>query len=269
MTLSTERSSSDDHLADASVRVGLVVPSSNVTIERELPAILRSSPANHFSFHSSRVRMSTVSFEGLREMNLQRERAVEELLDASVDVLLYGCLVAVMSEGLGAHRELEAAIREQATGRALDVEVLSSAGALISGLQALEARRIALVMPYVDALANLTVSYLEAEGFEITSWTTLREPDNHRVGCIPSDDVANAARQLDVSNVDALVLSACVQMPSLEIVQAIEDELGVTTISAATATARCVLDAVGNAAPVAGAGRLLSRAGTASPQSHT
>lgn len=43
------------------VRVGLVVPSSNVTVETEMPAILGRHPDVAFSFHSSRMRMAKVS----------------------------------------------------------------------------------------------------------------------------------------------------------------------------------------------------------------
>lgn len=242
---------------DHRVRIGMIVPSSNVTVERELPAILGSTSGS-FSFHSSRVRMKDVSPEGLKAMNAQRERAVDELLDAGVDALLYGCLVAVMADGEGAHRDLEVEVNDQAVGRGLAPSVLSSAGALVAGLNTLGARRIALVMPYVDHLAKLTVAYLEAEGFEVASWVNLSEPDNDKVGCIPSQVVADAARSLDLDGVDALVLSACVQMPSLDIVQAIEDELGVPTLSAATATARLILDLTGNEPVAPNAGRLLA-----------
>ncbi|CAM5683082.1 Maleate isomerase OS=Streptomyces antimycoticus OX=68175 GN=maiA_1 PE=3 SV=1 [Streptomyces antimycoticus] len=41
-------------------RVGLVVPSSNVTVETELPALLGRHEHARFSFHSSRMRMRAV-----------------------------------------------------------------------------------------------------------------------------------------------------------------------------------------------------------------
>jgi len=50
----------------ATYRIGLVVPSSNVTVETELPALLSRHAAADFSFHSSRMRMHTVSPEQLR-----------------------------------------------------------------------------------------------------------------------------------------------------------------------------------------------------------
>ena len=42
-------------------RIGLVVPSSNVTVETELPALLGRHPEASFSFHSSRMRMQRVA----------------------------------------------------------------------------------------------------------------------------------------------------------------------------------------------------------------
>lgn len=43
------------------IRVGLIVPSSNVTIETELPALLARHESATFTFHSSRMRMQEVS----------------------------------------------------------------------------------------------------------------------------------------------------------------------------------------------------------------
>jgi maleate isomerase len=77
-------------------RVGLVVPSSNVTVETELPALLSRHPQARFSFHSARMRMRTVSAQQLAAMNAQRERCIMEIADAAPDVILYACLVALM-----------------------------------------------------------------------------------------------------------------------------------------------------------------------------
>jgi maleate isomerase len=49
------------------IRIGLILPSSNVTIETELPALLARHRAARFTFHSSsRMRMQAVSEEALR-----------------------------------------------------------------------------------------------------------------------------------------------------------------------------------------------------------
>jgi len=94
-------------------RIGLVVPSSNVTVETEMPALLNRHAQARFSFHSSRMRMHQVSPEQLRAMNAQRERCILELGDAGVDALLYACLVALMVGGPGEHQRVESAVAEQ------------------------------------------------------------------------------------------------------------------------------------------------------------
>ncbi len=77
-------------------RIGLVVPSPNATVETELPALLRPHPFAGFSFHSTRMQMHTISAAELAAMNAQRERCVMEIADASPDVILYACPIAVM-----------------------------------------------------------------------------------------------------------------------------------------------------------------------------
>ena len=239
------------------VRVGLVVPSSNVTVETEMPALLGRHPGAAFSFHASRMRMARVSPEGLAAMNAQRERCILELGDARPDVLLYACLVALMAAGPGEHQRVEGLVAEQLATGGADTLVRSSAGALTEGLRALGARRIALVTPYLRPLAGKVVAYLEAEGFEVADWRALEVEDNAAVGCIPGGQVMAAARSLDLTGVDALVISACVQMPSLDLVDAAEKEFGLPVVSAATAGAYSILRASGLPVAIPDAGSLL------------
>jgi maleate isomerase len=240
-------------------RIGLVVPSSNVTVETEMPALLQRHRSARFSFHSTRMRMHTVSPEELRAMNAQRGRCVDEIGDAGVDAVLYACLVALMAQGAGEHQRTESAVVEQLAERGLTPEVTSSAGALVHALRATGAERVALVMPYLRPVAELVVAYVEAEGFTVTGWRALEVADNAEVGCIAGDRVLEAARSLDLAGTDALVVSACVQMPSLPLVQQAEDELGLPVLSAATAGAFTLLDQLGLPVDLPDAGRLLAR----------
>jgi len=237
-------------------RIGLIVPSSNVTVETELPQLLGRA-GNVFSFHSSRMRLHAVTPEELRAMNAQRERCVLELGDAGVDAVLYACLVAIMAMGPGHHRDAEFRIAEQLGTGGSEAKVLSSAGSLTRALTDIRASRVALVMPYLEPLARQVVAYLEAEGFVIPQWAALEVADNAAVGCIPGDRVMAAARSLDLTGVDALVLSCCVQMPSLDLIQQAEDEFGLPVLSAATAGAYSLLRALELPVDIPGAGSLL------------
>lgn len=238
-------------------RIGLIVPSSNVTVETEMPAILGRHPISKFSFHSARMRMHTVSPEQLRAMNAQRERCVMEIADASPEAIIYACLVAVMVGGPGEHRRVESLVAEQLATGGSEARIRSSAGALVEALHALAAKRIALVTPYLRPLAEQVVAYPEAEGFDVADWRALEVADNADVGCIPGEKVMTAARSMDLTDVDALVISCCVQMPSLDLVEPAEEEFGVPVLSAATAGAYSMLRGLGLTATIPGAGSLL------------
>ncbi|MTD58923.1 maleate cis-trans isomerase family protein [Amycolatopsis pithecellobii] len=238
-------------------RVGLIVPSSNVTVETELPEILRRQAGLDISFHSSRMRMTTVSPAGLAAMNVQRERCVIEIADAGPDVILYACLVALMAGERGEHHRVESLIAEQLATGDSPARIRSSAGALMEALAALSVRRVALVTPYMAPLARKVVDYIEHEGVTVADYRALEVEDNHAVGCIEGSRVMAAARELDLTGVDALVLSACVQMPSLSLIAQAEAEFGLPVISAATAGAFSILRALDVPAAVPGAGSLL------------
>ena len=162
------------------------------------------------------------------------------------------------AQGPGEHNRSEAAVRQILTEAGAQAEVISSAGAIVEALQALGAKRIALVTPYMRPLAERVVEYLEAEGFTVADWIALQEPDNAAVGCIPGERVLAAARRLDLNGVEALIISACVQMPSLELISAAEQEFGLPVLSAATAGTYVLLRRLGLPPILSDAGRLLS-----------
>lgn len=75
-------------------RIGQIVPSSNTTMETEIPAMLGARQLirpERFTFHSSRMRMKHVNKEELAAMDAESDRCALELSDARVDVLGYAC----------------------------------------------------------------------------------------------------------------------------------------------------------------------------------
>jgi maleate isomerase len=240
-------------------RIGLLVPSSNTTMEIEVPEVLRrvaTETGEQFTFHSARMRMKQVSADQLAAMNADADRATVELADADVDVMAYACLVAIMSQGPGAHREIEERLAAAAAADGAPVDIVSSAGALVDGLHHIGARKVSLVTPYLKPLTQSVVEYIEGEGIEVQDAISLEVDDNLEVGRLDSSNLPEIAQRLDTTGVDAVVLSACVQMPSLQAITATENALGLPAITASTATAWKLLSAIGAYAPVPDAGAL-------------
>jgi maleate isomerase len=242
-------------------RIGLLVPSSNTTMETEVPALLRARelvrPEDTFTFHSARLRMEDVTPEGLRAMNEQTERATIELADLRPDVIATACLVAIMAPGPRSHRAAEQEIASILEREHASAPVVSSAGALVDALHELGARRVGIVAPYLRELTRLVVAYIEDAGIEVADAISLEIPDNRAVAALDPHELEEHWQRLDLGGCDALVLSACVQMRSLEVLEEVERRSGLPTVSAATATTWSILRAL-DLEPVApGAGALL------------
>ncbi|MGP3975858.1 maleate cis-trans isomerase family protein [Streptomyces sp. 8N114] len=239
----------------------MIVPSSNLTMEAELPRMLRAreevDSGDRFVFHTARARMQHVTPEQLRAMNAQAERAATELADARPDVVATACLVAIMAQGPGYHCTAEDSITATLRAEGAQAPVVSSAGALLSGIAALGAKRVAIVTPYLKPLTEAVVAYLEEAGVEVVDSLSLEVPDNLAVARLDPADLREHWRKLDLAGADALVLSACVQMPSLPSIQPVQDEVGIPVLSAATATTFRILSELGLATTVPGAGALL------------
>jgi maleate isomerase len=242
-------------------QIGLIVPSSNTTMETEIPEMLRRRPADDgetFTFHSSRAVLHEVDEESLDRMVSQLDRCTNELVDARVHAMAYACLVAMMARGPGAHVEAEEKMAEIAAGRGADQAISSSAGALVRALEAHSFRKVAILTPYVDSLTAAVVTYLEHYGFTVTDAMSLRVSDNVKVAGLDPMRLPGLAKQLDANGADAVILSACVQMPSLPAIPTAERELDLPVLSAGTATVWDMLTRFGLRAAVPDAGAVLS-----------
>nr|WP_314264841.1 Asp/Glu racemase [uncultured Moellerella sp.] len=241
-------------------RIGQIVPSSNTTMETEIPAILRAREAiaaERFTFHSSRMRMKKVTKEELAKMDADSDRCAIELSDAAVDVLGYACLVAIMSMGTGYHRISEQRLFQRTQENGHPAPVVTSAGALVDSLHAVGAKRISILTPYMKPLTQLVIDYIESEGIEVVDSISLEIADNLAVGSQNPLAPVEISKKLN-SNVDVMVASACVQMPSLPSVQLIEDRVGLPVLSSSIATTYMMLKKLGLDTRVPGFGSLLS-----------
>lgn len=243
-------------------RVGLIVPSSNTTMETEIPAMLHSRqqllPNETFTFHSSRMRMMHVNPEELKKMDVESDRCAVELSDARCDLLAYACLIAIMCHGPGYHQISEERLGKATAENGAPTPIVSSAGALIEGIQTIGAKKVSIITPYMKPLTNMVIEYLNTSGIEVIDSISLEVPDNLEVGRLDPMNLLDHANRLNIKGADAVVLSACVQMPSLPAIQMVQERLGLPVLSSATSTVYKILKGLNLKAEVPNAGHLLS-----------
>ncbi|WCK54575.1 Asp/Glu racemase [Aneurinibacillus sp. Ricciae_BoGa-3] len=243
-------------------RIGLIVPSSNTTMETEIPMMLqwrmKEIPEDTFTFHSSRMRMMHVTKEELKKMDVESDRCAVELSDARCDVLAYACLVAIMCQGPGYHMESEQRLFNATKQNGAPTPIISSAGALVDGIKTIGAKKVAIITPYMKPLTKQVIDYIESSEIEVTDSISLEIADNLEVGRQDPLRLVEIVKNLDTSEADAVVLSACVQMPSLQAIQKVEDAIGKPVLSAAVATVYKILQSLDLKPVVPNAGHLLS-----------
>jgi maleate isomerase len=93
-------------------------------------------------------------------------------------------------------------------------------------------------------LTEMVVAYLNAEGIQVQDAISLEVEDNLAVGRLDFSKLPEIARHLDTSDADAVVLSACVQMPSLSAVPKAEEVTGLPVITASIATSWRILQSL-------------------------
>ena len=133
-------------------------------------------------------------------------------------------------------------------------------GALIAGLKALGAKKVAVVTPYMKPLTELVVDYVRNEGFEVVDYRALEIQDNLAVAAHDPMNLPGIVAGMDTADADVIVLSACVQMPSLPAVSVVEAQSGKPVLTAAIATTWSMLRALDLPTRVPGGGALLSGA---------
>jgi len=168
------------------------------------------------------------------------------------------CLVAIMAQGPGFHRQVEADMQRVVAESGAQSKVMTSAGALIHGLRALNAKKISLMAPYMRPLTDKVVAYIENEGIEVVDRICFEIPDNLEVGRRDPMRLLEDVKRLNTANVDVVVLSACVQMPSLPAIALAQAQLGLPVTSTAVCTVRNMLDLLQLSPRVDGFGQVLN-----------
>jgi maleate isomerase len=228
-------------------RIGLLVPSSNTTVETEF---FRALPPG-VTLHTARLFLSTIAPESILAMVEDMDKQAKLLATADVDVIVLGATAPSFLKGLGYDRELIGRI-ETATGR----KATTTSTALVEAIRQIGAKRVALGSAYTVRLNDIAKAFLEASGVEVMDVKGLSLTDNLVVGRLSAHTAYDLALTLDRSNVDAIVLS-CTNWQTMEVIERIEKETGKPVITTTQATVWAALRAIGHTEPVAGYGRLL------------
>ena len=234
-------------------RIGLLVPSSNTTVE---PEFYRALPRS-VTLHTARLFLTRIAPDAILGMVEDMEKQAKLLASADVDVIVLGATAPSFLNGLGYDRELIAKL-EAATGK----RATTTSTALVEAIRHVGAKRVVLGSAYDEKVNGIAASFLRASGVDVVDMAGLALVDNLVVGRLSSDTAYDLALKVNRAEADAIVLS-CTNWQTMDAIERIERETGKPVITTTQATIWAALRAIGHTEPIQGYGRLLRELGKA------
>ncbi len=230
-------------------RIGLIVPSTNTIIE---PEFYRMAPKG-VTIHTARaLLLGRATEESYFQMADAVKKASEELATAEIDIALFGCTSGSIV------CPLQQIVDDM--GVRTGTPALATAGAVVSALRAFGVRRVALGTPYVSFVNDSEQVFLEENGFSVVSMHGLQlgetQEERRGIGRVPPEHLYRLARRIDRPDAEAIFLS-CTNLATLDIIEAIEADLGKPVITSNQATFWAALRTLGLPDAVPDCGRLM------------
>ncbi len=205
----------------APVRLGMLTPSSNTTLEPVTTAMLTKLPA--VSVHFSRFRVTEIALTdgALAQFDDRPIMAAAELLaHAKVDVIAWN---GTSSGWLGFDADVRLCERiEGATG----IRTSTSMLALNEILAATGVKRFGLVTPYLDAVQRRIVANYATLGIACTPERHLGIQDNFAFAEVTSETLSEMVRAVAADQPDAIGI-ICTNLRAAPLVAALERETGI------------------------------------------
>jgi len=199
-------------------RLGLVVPVHNTNFESDMILLRPQGVSLHV------MRVGGYDLDKMPDPELMREFALsslEEVISAlsatHPDVILYGCTSATLAHGPKFDYEFAQRITKMS-----GTPVITAAGALVEALVALKAKRIAFSSPYVEALNQEAITFLERCDIQTVSSAYVgSDLGIYGQGELTPEEVYDLGCRADHPEAEVIVLS-CTDMRAVEAVDALE-----------------------------------------------
>ena len=204
-------------------RIGLIVLSSDQTIEHELRQILDLPGV---SFYTNRIYCApTITPKTLKEMENKIPEATRLIMPGlPLNVVAYGCTSGSMLIGI---ENVHARIHEARP----EVACTAPMQAVAAAFQALASRSIALITPYMDEINHRMRGFIQDNGFKVPVMGSWNEPDDDNVGRITPDSIKEVVLELGRPDFVDTVFISCTNVRALGIIKEAEEELGKSVVS--------------------------------------
>ena len=203
------------------ILLGMLTPSSNVTLEPVTTAMIAGIPEASAHFGRFRVTEIALSDNALGQFDdAEILRAAELLAHARVKVIGWN---GTSSGWLGFEADERLCRRiAEATG----VPACTSVLALNEIFRLTDVKRFGLVTPYLDDVQTAIVKNYAASGFECVAERHLRKQDNFSFSEVGADEIRRMVREVAKDKPQAITIF-CTNLRGAPLVEELEAETGI------------------------------------------
>ncbi|HET9364786.1 MAG TPA: Asp/Glu racemase [Candidatus Angelobacter sp.] len=206
-----------------SLRVGLIVPSSNTVMEPDFHRQIGKSAI----VSTTRILLEDVTREAeTRMLKEDLPQAIKLIGTTASDVIVFGCTSAGALGKLSHDDAISRLIEDQTDAKA--VTVLQ---AVLMLLGSIRPQKIAVLTPYIDDLTRSIARSLAEAGFSVIKAAGMGIKANLEIGRVtPTEILRFAESQLSGIDADCLFLS-CTNWRAIETVQHLQKKLGIPVVT--------------------------------------
>jgi len=210
-------------------RIGLIYIASSIVMDAEWSAMA----APGLSVHTTRLKLPKVTLEGIDQM--MNAPALEESArlvgSAPIDVMCFGGTSASFVYGTSYDKALIGRMEGWAPG----VKSTTASTASLAALAKVKAGPVALATPYVDAIHQRAINFLESNGHPVLNSGNLGIDEDWALAEVPLEKVFDHVVACDHPDASAIFIS-CTNFRSSGVIEALETALGKPVISAVQAS---------------------------------
>lgn len=214
-------------------RVGLIVPSSNTTLEVDFYRSFKREA----TIHTTRMYLEVVTRANERKMiDEDLPRAVSLLTSVSPEVIVFGCTSGGALGGLVHDQKIATGIEKKSNAKC--ISVLSS---VIDSLRKSNCRRVGVLTPYIKEVNEDIRSSLIEAGFTVSFIRGMGIVDNIKVGRVSPAEICQFVQRALPSDHDAQALFlSCTNWRALEALPRLKEVLNLPLITSSQAAIEAV-----------------------------
>ena len=184
-------------------KFGVLVPSTNTSVQPEFDAMRPPGVTNHIS----RIAIPNIALKSdddfnelIRLIQSAQMAAVDSIMSCEPDYLVLGISAETFWDGLAASRALKHQLEEH-TG----LQVSMGSDACTAALELFKVRRIGVVTPYQPVGDRNVIRFFEECGFEVRRIEGLKCQSPVHIAHVQEAELASAIRKVDGNDVEAVV----------------------------------------------------------------